>query len=475
MTQFDGFGLNPTLLKTLAAEGYTTPTPIQSQAIGPALEGRDIVGLAQTGTGKTAAFALPVLHRLAARKERPQRGSCRALVLAPTRELAAQIGESFRTYGRGLGLTSTVVFGGASMHKQKLALERGVDVLVATPGRLLDHVGQRTARLDRVEVLVLDEADHMLDLGFIVPLRQIARLVPKDRQTLFFSATMPAAIRELADGFLSDPVQVAVTPVASTAERVSQGVIHVEASSKPNLLNTLLQDTSLERTIVFTRTKHGADKVVRGLLAHGHAAEAIHGNKSQAQRERALGGFRSGSTRVLVATEIAARGIDVDGVSHVINYDLPNVPEQYVHRIGRTARAGAEGMAISFCTAEERAFLRDIEKLTRQKVPVIEHPLAITVPPPSEPGQHARKPARGPGSGGRQQQSHRLERHPERGQNPPQGRPETRTDKGGPVSDPAPAAQSRPASREPGAGRPMDWRDRRRMARQARDRAAGQA
>lgn len=474
-SDFAGFGLNATLLRNLAAEGYTTATPIQAQAIRPVLDGHDLVGLAQTGTGKTAAFALPVLHRLAAAQQRPQRGACRALVLAPTRELAAQIAESFQTYGKGLGLTCTVVFGGASMHKQKLALERGVDILVATPGRLLDHVSQRTLRLDQVSVLILDEADHMLDLGFIHPLRQIARLVPAKRQTLFFSATMPPPIRELAAGFLTDPVQVSVTPAATTAERVDQGVIHVEAGTKPSLLASLLTDKALDRTIVFTRTKHGADKVVRSLLAHGHAAEAIHGNKSQAQRERALAGFKSGAAKVLVATEIAARGIDVEGVSHVINYDLPNVPEQYVHRIGRTARAGAQGRAISFCTAEERPYLRDIEKLTRQTVPVLDHPMAIVVPPEAErgPGQRSGQGQRqGHGQGqGQRGRGHGNSHGSSRGQRQPQAAGQA---SGQASAQTAPQGQSSGSSNgaaqpnRPGSGRQMDWRDRRRMARAVR-------
>jgi ATP-dependent RNA helicase RhlE len=392
VTSFTDLGLAAPILKALAAEGYASPTPIQLQAIPPVLDGRDLIGLAQTGTGKTAAFALPILHRLAANRRHAGERSCRTLVLAPTRELAAQIGASFRTYGRYLGLSTAVVFGGASMHAQKQALARGVDVLVATPGRLIDHIGQRSARLDKVEILVLDEADHMLDMGFIHALRRIAELLPRERQSLFFSATMPGPIAELAGQFLTDPVQVAVTPVSSTAERVQQAVVHVDAARKQDLLHALLDDESITRALVFARTKHGADRIVRRLELAGFPAEAIHGNKSQGQRTRALDAFKAGKARLLVATEIAARGIDVDGVSHVINFDLPNVPEQYVHRIGRTARAGADGMAISFCAPDERAYLRDIEKLTKLSVPVMEHALGMAAP---EPRQAAPRPASG--------------------------------------------------------------------------------
>ncbi len=394
MTEFSNLGLAAPILKALAAEGYETPTPIQAQAIPPVLAGRDLVGLAQTGTGKTAAFALPILHRLAESRRHAGERSCRTLVLAPTRELAAQIGQSFRAYGRFLGLSTAVVFGGASMHKQKLALSRGVDILVATPGRLIDHVGQRTVRLDSVEILVLDEADHMLDMGFIHALKRIAALLPKQRQTLFFSATMPAPIAELAAQFLTDPVRVAVAPVSSTAERVAQSVIHVAQSAKPDVLLDLLADDAITRGLVFARTKHGADRLAHRLYAAGHNVETIHGNKSQGQRERALAAFKNGNARLLVATEIAARGIDVDNVSHVINYDLPNVPEQYVHRIGRTARAGAGGMAISLCAPDERAYLRDIERLTKQAVPVLSHAMGLPAPSEHERVQRPKQPQR---------------------------------------------------------------------------------
>ncbi len=371
MTNFTDLGLNPALLKAVAAEGYTSPTPIQMQAIPPALLGRDVQGIAQTGTGKTAAFALPILQRLGASRTRPAPKTCRALVLAPTRELAGQIAESFRAYGRHTGLTVAIVFGGVPKPRQTRQLAGGVDVLVATPGRLLDHLNDRAVRLDAVEVLVLDEADHMLDLGFIIPIRKIAALVPAKRQTLLFTATMPPEIAKLAGGLLRDPVHVAVAPVATTAERVTQHVVFVDTAAKRAALRGLLGKSGGGRTLVFTRTKHGADRVVKYLDEYGVPSAAIHGNKSQGQRERALAGFRAGTTRVLVATDIAARGIDVDDVTHVINFDLPNVPESYVHRIGRTARAGASGVAISLCGPEERPFLRDIEKLIRAKVPVM--------------------------------------------------------------------------------------------------------
>jgi ATP-dependent RNA helicase RhlE len=368
---FEELGLCPPLLKALAAEGYTAPTPIQLQAIPFALAGRDVQGIAQTGTGKTAAFALPILQRLAANPKRVGPGGCRVLVLSPTRELASQIADSFRTYGKFMNLKSTVMFGGVPKGRQARAMQMGVDILVATPGRLMDHMQDRTVRLDQVEILVLDEADHMLDLGFIIPIRRIVQQIPAQHQTLFFSATMPGEIGGLAGQMLKNPAHVAVTPVATTAERVEQHVIMLETSKKRAVLFDLLMGPAAGRTLVFTRTKHGADRVVKYLEESGLAAAAIHGNKSQGQRERALQDFRSGKCRVLIATDIAARGIDVDGVTHVINYDLPNVAESYVHRIGRTARAGATGVAISLCDGEERAFLRGIEKLIRAKVPVM--------------------------------------------------------------------------------------------------------
>ena len=367
---FNNLGLAEPLLRALEAKNYTTATPIQRQAIPVLLEGRDLLGIAQTGTGKTAAFMLPSIQRLRAANERVRPRACRMLVLAPTRELASQIAESARVYGRFTKLSVATVFGGTSVGKDRQTLANGVDILVATPGRLLDLIDQRYLTLGDLEILVLDEADQMLDLGFIHALKRIVQLVPASRQSLFFSATMPKAIRELADKFLTDPATVSVTPVASTAERVEQSVTFVQQTEKQALLTILLQTLDIERALVFTRTKHGADRVVKLLAGNNVASNAIHGNKSQGQRERALAEFKSGKVKILIATDIAARGIDVSGVSHVFNFELPNVPEQYVHRIGRTARAGASGEAISFCAEDERSYLRDIERLTKQKVPV---------------------------------------------------------------------------------------------------------
>ena len=377
VTTFTELNLSAPILKALAQEGYEIPTPIQAKAIPDLMKGRDLLGIAQTGTGKTAAFALPMLEHFAKKTDRAGRGQVRALILAPTRELASQIGESFKTYGRFLKVTRAVVFGGVSLSKQIEILRGGVDVLVATPGRLVDLIDRRAVTLANVEIFVLDEVDQMLDLGFIHAIRKLTGMLPKKRQNLFFSATMPKEIAGLAAGLLTDPVRVEVTPVATTVERVNQGVIHVEPAHKLKLLAELLKDNNMTRTLVFTRTKHGADKVMKGLSAAGFTCAAIHGNKSQANRERALAGFKQGKILVLVATDIAARGIDVDAVSHVVNYDLPYVPESYVHRIGRTARAGAEGTAIAFCTPEERGLLRDIEKTIRMPVPVTEHPLSM--------------------------------------------------------------------------------------------------
>ena len=375
LTSFNDLRLSEPLLKALAAEGYDKPTPIQARAIPSLLEGKDLLGIAQTGTGKTAAFALPILERLSKHADRPAKGTCRALILSPTRELAAQITESFKTYGKYMKLSRACVFGGTSLGKQMEILRGGVDILVATPGRLVDLLDRRAVTLSKVEIFVLDEVDQMLDLGFIHAIRKLTAMLPKQRQNLFFSATMPKEISNLASGLLTDPVRVEVAPVATTAERVNQSVIHVDQGAKLALLNELLKDNNMTRTLVFTRTKHGADKVVKGLAQANYTASAIHGNKSQVNREKALAGFKNGKIMVLVATDIAARGIDVDGVSHVINYDLPHVPESYVHRIGRTARAGAEGIAIAFCAGDERSLLRDIEKVIRKPVPVMVHAL----------------------------------------------------------------------------------------------------
>ena len=369
MTQFTDFGLAAPLLKALATEGYTTPTPIQAQAIPGVMAGRDLQGIAQTGTGKTAAFALPILHRLAAEKRQPERKGARVLVLSPTRELASQIGESFRTYGKHMGVTVAVIFGGVKYGAQHKAMANGVDVLVATPGRLLDHLQEKTITLRGVEIFVLDEADQMLDLGFVLPIRKIVAHMPKARQNLFFSATMPTEIGKLASELLNDPIRVSVTPQATTVDRVNQRVLFVEQSRKRALLSELFDDPGFKRVIVFTRTKRGADRVARGLEQVGVDAAAIHGDKSQGQRERALADFKAGKVRALVATDIAARGIDIDAVSHVVQFELPNVPESYVHRIGRTARAGADGSAVAFCSDDERTLLRDIQKVTRQTIP----------------------------------------------------------------------------------------------------------
>jgi ATP-dependent RNA helicase RhlE len=370
MTNFAGLKLIPPLLRALETEGYATPTPIQVKAIPVLVDGGDLIGVAQTGTGKTAAFALPILQRLAANPTRPEPKSVRALILAPTRELAGQIGESFRTYGRHLKLHSDVVFGGVPIGKQIARLAQGTDILVATPGRLLDLVRQQRVRLDRVEVFILDEADRMLDMGFIPDVKRIAGALPKRHQTALFSATMPGAIQSLAASLLRDPVRVEATPAATTADRVEQSVIFVDKSAKRAALTRILKDDSVGRVLVFTRTKHGANKVVRQLEQDGVRSNAIHGNKSQNARQKALAEFKSGRTPVLVATDIASRGIDVDDVTHVINFELPNEPESYVHRIGRTARAGAAGVAISLVDAAERSVLRDIERTIKQKLTV---------------------------------------------------------------------------------------------------------
>ena len=369
LTSFQDFGLAEPISRALAEENYLTPTPIQAQTIPVALTGRDVVGIAQTGTGKTASFALPILHRLLENRIRPQPKHCRVLVLSPTRELSGQILDSFTAYGRHIRLSSALAIGGVPMGRQVRAAMQGIEVMVATPGRLLDLVQGNALRLNQVEFLVLDEADRMLDMGFINDIRKIVAKLPIKRQTLFFSATMPKDIAELAEQMLRDPVRVAVTPVASTVDRIAQQVIQLDHSAKPKALADILKGDNVNRALVFTRTKHGADKVVKGLERAGIAAEAIHGNKSQNHRERVLAAFRTGEIMTLVATDIAARGIDVDGISHVVNFDLPNIPETYVHRIGRTARAGADGIAISLCAGEEMAYLRDIEKLIRITLP----------------------------------------------------------------------------------------------------------
>jgi superfamily II DNA/RNA helicase len=426
LTAFLELGLAEPITRALVEERYETPTPIQAQTIPHVLGGRDVVGIAQTGTGKTAAFALPILNHLANNRQRPERKSCRVLVLSPTRELSGQIMDSFKTYGRHMRVAVTLAIGGVPIGKQIRAMSNGVDVLVATPGRLLDLMQERAVTLDKVEILVLDEADRMLDMGFIHDIRRIVAKLPAERQTLFFSATMARETEDLGRMMLRDPARVAVTPQASTAERVSQRVVHIDKSGKANLLADLLRNEPIDRAIVFTRTKHGADRVVRQLSQQGLAAEAIHGNKSQGQRERALAAFRNGRVKTLIATDIAARGIDVDGITHVINFDLPNVPESYVHRIGRTARAGAEGVAISFCDHEERSYLRDIEKLIRMALPATDgrtgQPVEAKSPSAARahtPGQPSKgKPRNRPG-----QRSRRRDHEAKAGPSGHNGRP----------------------------------------------------
>ncbi|MEZ6001205.1 DEAD/DEAH box helicase [Hyphomonas sp.] len=425
MTKFSDLGLNPLLMKAISEEGYETPTPIQAQAIPLLLEDKDLLGIAQTGTGKTAAFALPTLDFMLEFPQKRRARSARVLVLAPTRELAGQIADSFRTYSRHMDCNVQTVFGGVNINAQRRALQHGTDVLVATPGRLLDLVGQKAVTLQDIEVLILDEADQMLDMGFIHDLKKIVAQVPKDRQTLLFSATMPKLISDLAQQFLDNPVRVSVTPPSTTAERVDQGVYHVSNNDKLELLFDVLNNPEIDRALVFTRTKHGADKVVRKLLAKGLDAKAIHGNKSQPQRLKALDAFKNGSCKVLVATDIAARGIDIDGISHVVNFEVPNVPEQYVHRIGRTARAGRAGLAVSFVAEDERYYLRDIEKTIDVQVDVLEAPEGSKVDllPTPDPNERLYKP-KGParGTGGRQPGGRGGQRRPQGGSRP-QGKP----------------------------------------------------
>jgi ATP-dependent RNA helicase RhlE len=439
-TPFSALALVEPLQRALREEGYDLPTPIQASAIPPLLEGRDIVGIAQTGTGKTAAFALPILQRLAA--ERPPRAKLgpRALILTPTRELAIQIGESFRAYGRHLHLRQAVIFGGVGQGPQVAALRRGLDLAIATPGRLLDLLQQRHLRLDEVSIFVLDEADRMLDMGFIRDVRKIAAQLPRERQTMLFSATMPSEIDQLAATLLREPVRVQATPPATTVARVEQRVMFVPMPAKRALLASILEPAHVTRALVFTRTKHGADRVSRDLQTGRVAAEAIHGNKSQSARQRALEGFRAGRVRVLVATDIAARGIDVDGVSHVINYDLPHEPESYVHRIGRTGRAGAGGIAISFCAPEERSMLADIERITKRRLEVAEVDPAIART--RSPTTHEqRQPRRERGSGARPPQN--GHRGAGNGQRSSQGK----SHNGGQGRSFAPARQQRQARR----------------------------
>jgi len=427
VTTFADLGFAEVILRALAQEDYVTPTPIQAQAIPALLQGRDLLGIAQTGTGKTAAFALPILQRLLDDRRRPAPNTTRTLVLAPTRELAAQIAESFRAYARFAHMNIGVIVGGVAHGPQIRMLAGGLDVLVATPGRLLDHIAAGHLRLETTRTIVLDEADHMLDLGFVVPIRKIVSRLPKERQNLFFSATMPKEIASLADDMLRDPVTVRVTPEATTAERVTQRVILVDGAAKRDVLLELFSDPSFSRAIVFTRTKRGADRVAQHLAVNAVGASAIHGNKSQNQRQRALEDFRAGRTRALVATDIAARGIDIDGVSHVVNFELPETPEAYVHRIGRTARAGSAGAAVSLCDNSEKPLLKQIERVTRQTLAVVDRRSAGGAAAESdsprrphehrrthqEPGRAARHPAK-PGEHARppQQQQQRRRGKP---------------------------------------------------------------
>ncbi len=378
-TKFQDLGLIEPLLRAIQEEGYTTPTPIQAESIPIVLQGKDLLGCAQTGTGKTAAFTLPILQLLVKNKTGESRKKIRSLIVTPTRELAIQIGESFNAYGRHTGLNCTVIFGGVGQGPQVTALRNGVDVVIATPGRLLDLMNQGHLSIREVEIFVLDEADRMLDMGFVNDVKKLLAVLPKKRQSLFFSATMPPEIVNLANTILFHPLKVSVTPVSSTVDIIDQSVYFVDKVNKNALLIELLKNTAIKTALVFTRTKHGADKVVNLLTKNNIKAEAIHGNKAQNARQRALSNFKSQTTRVLVATDIAARGIDVDDLAYVVNYEIPNIPETYVHRIGRTGRAGANGTAISFCDAEERVFLKDIEKLIAKKIPVIEnHPFPMT-------------------------------------------------------------------------------------------------
>jgi ATP-dependent RNA helicase RhlE len=400
---FEKLNLIEPILRALKTEGYTQPTPIQEQAIPIVLKHKDLLGCAQTGTGKTAAFAIPILQILHEEKIVEKQRTIKTLILTPTRELAIQIGESFAAYGKHTNLKHKVIFGGVSQHNQVEALRAGVDILIATPGRLLDLMNQRHVHLQHIKIFVLDEADRMLDMGFIHDVKRVISKLPAKKQTLFFSATMPPEISKLANTILVNPERVEVTPVSSTANTIKQAVYFVDKENKKSLLAHLLKEKSIVSALVFTRTKHGADKVARELTKSGVSAQAIHGNKSQNARQNALNNFKTGQTRVLVATDIAARGIDIDDLTHVINYELPNIPETYVHRIGRTGRAGASGIAFSFCDAEEKEYLRDIHKLIAKSIPVIdEHPFPLMNHNPiSTPKQNQqRRPSRKPNHSG---------------------------------------------------------------------------
>ncbi len=480
--RFDELGLIPPLLRAIEETGYVSPTPIQQRAIPPILEGRDLLGLAQTGTGKTAAFSLPILQRLVATPPPAGVRPVRALILSPTRELAAQIGESIATYGKHLAIRHAVIFGGVGQRPQEEALRRGIDILVATPGRLIDLAGQRLVDFRKLEIFVLDEADRMLDMGFVQDVRRILQLLPAQKHSLFFSATMPPEAQALADGLLKNPVTVSVAPVSATADRIDQALYFVEKNDKRALLVELLKDRALARVLVFSRTKHGANRIAEHLEKARIGAAAIHGNKSQGARERALSGFKAGQLRVLVATDLAARGIDVDDVTHVVNFDLPNVPETYVHRIGRTARAGASGIAFSFCEDEERAYLVDIERLTKNHIPrVDEHPHRSTITPPGPtdfngrglpPGMTRPLPNGGAGrgrdrdrgGGGGGGRSHQRPHHGPRNQDPHRSHPPRGASSGpartnGPSRSSGPARTSAPSAPRPSTPSPQGFGD----------------
>ncbi len=459
MSDFPSLGLNARLLGVLESDGFTKPTPIQVAAIPPGLAGRDVLGLAQTGTGKTIAFALPLLQRLAAEPKRVAPKAPRVLVLTPTRELAIQVGETFGRFGAVLGLTHTVVHGGVSLGPQVRAMNAGPDILVATPGRLLDLMGQGEVKLNAVEAFVLDEADRMLDMGFIHDVKRVVAVLPAKRHTLFFSATMPDAVTKLAHSLLRDHVRVEVAPPSSTVDRIAQSVVMVDNAVKNGVLGALLSDPAVTRAIIFTRTKRGANKLAAFLTAAGIQADPFHANKSQPARERALAAFKSGASRALVATDIAARGIDVDGISHVFNFDLPEVPEAYVHRIGRTGRAGKDGVAVSLVTGEDRPLLRDIEKAIRRSIAVAPAPAPIATPSAAAiaAATPANRPAQPQGSrGGRggngQQQGRQSPGRPQQAGNRNGGAGEgNRQQRPG---GPKPANASQPGSSRAEGGRP---------------------